>query len=274
MTFRKETLAEGVELYLGDARELEPPNGVDCIVTSPPYNQLDELAKRPPSGIWGDSHGGASFVSAWKENGYADDLDETQYQEQQNALFARLAAFCSPTASLFYNHQVRWRNGVALHPIRWFQPEPWRLREEIIWDRAGGMMLNARMFVRFDERIIWFVRGDQWKWNQSSVGLGTIWRVAREQNKEHPLAFPLELPTRCIDATTDPCDLVLDPYCGSGTSGVAAIRLGRRFVGFEREQKWFDLSCRNLEAALRQPTMFVETPAPLKQTSMFSDKVA
>lgn len=268
MSFRTETLAEGVTLMLGDARELEPPSGVECIVTSPPYNQLEEVASRAPSGLWADKRGGAGFVAAWKENGYSDDLDETAYQEQQNALFARLSGFCSPTASLFYNHQIRWRNGVALHPIQWFQPTTWRLRSEIIWDRGGGMMFNARMFCRFDERIIWLVRGSEWKWNQASVGLGTIWRVAKEQNKEHPIAFPVELPHRCIEASTDAGDLVLDPYCGSGTSGVAAVNLGRRFVGFEREQKWFDLACRRISAALRAPSMFIEPPKPAKQEAM------
>ena len=187
---RREVLAEGVEIWLGDSRELEPPAGIDCIVTSPPYNQMDDIAKRAPSGLWGDKTGGLGFVSNWKENGYSDDVSEAEYQAQQNELFARFAPSCSPTASLFYNHQIRWRDGVALHPIKWFQPEGWNLRTEIIWDRGGGMMFNARMFVRFDERIIWFVRGGQWKWNQASVGLGTVWRVAREQNKEHPVAFP------------------------------------------------------------------------------------
>ncbi len=250
---------------LGDARELEPPIGIDLIVTSPPYNQLEGVTDRAPSGLWADKRGGAGFVAAWKENGYADDVAEPDYQQQQNDMFERLATFCKPTASLFYNHQVRWRDGVMLHPIQWFQPSSWQLRSEIVWDRGGGMMFNARMFCRFDERIIWFVRGREWKWNQSSVGLGTIWRVAKEQNKEHPVAFPIELPHRCIEATTDSGDLVLDPYCGSGTSGIAAVKLGRRFIGFECETKWFDLSCRRISAALNEPSMFIEPPKPARQ---------
>lgn len=271
MTFRKEVLADGVELWLADSRDVDMPSGVQCVVTSPPYNQLDGVAANKPSGMWADKKGGAGFVASWKENGYADDLDETDYQSQQNDLFSRVASSCSPTASLFYNHQIRWRNGVALHPVIWFRPNNWRLRTEIVWDRGGGMMFNARMFCRFDERIIWFVRGSQWKWNQDSVGYGTVWRVAKEQNKEHPVAYPVDLPYRCIAATTDPGDLVLDPYNGSGTSGVAAVSLGRRYVGIEREQKWFDLSCRRIEAALKEPDLFIEPPAKAQQLSILDE---
>ena len=262
---RIEHLAEGVTLYLGDCREVDLPSGVECIVTSPPYNQMENIANSKPSGTWAKSHGGAGFAKAWKEHGYRDNLDELSYQIEQNALFAMLATKCSETASLFYNHQLRWREGVCHHPIQWFQPSMWRLRAEIIWDRAGGMMFNARMFCRFDERIIWFVRGDQYKWNQESVGDSTIWRIAREQNKEHPVAYPEAIPNRCIRATTHLGDLVLDPYMGSGTTGAAAVRLGRRFIGVEREPKYFEMACRRISDVLARPDLFIESPAKIKQ---------
>jgi site-specific DNA-methyltransferase (adenine-specific) len=260
-SFRKEVIGE-CTLYLGDCREIAPLlSGIDCVVTSPPYNQLDGIANAAPSGIWATSFG-AGFVNAWKANGYADAIDEPTYQADQRALFATIARACKPTASLFYNHQIRWRDGEMLHPIAWFTPDDWRLRAEVIWDRAGGMMFNARMFCRFDERVIWFVRGNHWKWNQGSVGLGTVWRIQAEKNKDHPVAFPLEIPRRCIEATTDSGDVVMDPFMGSATTGVAALKLGRRFIGIEREEKYFDIACRRIEEAYRQPDMFVAAPRP------------
>ncbi len=144
---------------------------------------------------------------------------------------------------------MRWRDGVCLHPIAWFQPEHWRLRQEIVWDRAGGMMMNARMFCRFDERVIWFVRSDSWTWNQELVGCGTVWRIARQQQqqgKEHPVQFPQEIPRRCIAATTDPGDCVLDPFMGSGTTLVAAKRLGRKAIGIELEEKYCEIAAKRL----------------------------
>ena len=129
-------------------------------------------------------------------------------------------------------------------------------------------MLNARMFCRFDERILWFVRGDTWKWNQESGGIGTIWRIAREQLKEHPVAYPEELPRRCIMATTDTGETILDPFMGSGTTGVACAKLGRKFVGIEIEPKYFEIACRRIEEAYRQPDFFIEPPKKAEQLAL------
>jgi DNA modification methylase len=240
---------EWVTLYHGDCREVATcVSGVDCIVTSPPYNQLNALPEKG-SGLWGRSSGGAGFLRAWSASGYADDQEEAEYQSQQIELFSALHSVCKPTASLFYNHQIRWREKVCIHPVRWFAPAPWLLRSEIIWDRCGGMAFNARMFVRFDERILWFVAGDEWKWNQESVGFGTIWRFARlqsQQGKEHPVEFPITLPGRCIAATTDSNDLVLDPFCGSGTTLIAAKQLGRRAIGIEIEERYCEIAAKRL----------------------------
>lgn len=249
---RVETIGNAT-LYLGDCREILPtlPNA-QCVVTSPPYNTLHQIGAEP-TGTWASTSAGANWVRDLASNGYHDDKPESDYIAWQVSLFGSIN--CEPNASLFYNHQIRWRDGVVSHPVEWFKPEGWNLRQEIVWDRGGGMMFNARMFCRFDERILWFVR-DSWKWNQSSVGHGTIWRVAREQNKEHPVAFPDELPNRCIAATTDANDLVLDPFMGSGTTGVACANLGRSFIGIEIEPKYFDIACKRIEAAYAQGRLF------------------
>ena len=248
-------------MYLGDCHEIIPTlSDIACVVTSPPYNQLDGLNKEP-SGLWAKKKGGAGFVKAWAENGYTDDLVETDYQQQQSQLFDAIAQVCTPNASLFYNHQLRWRDGECLHPVQWFIPREWRLRTEIIWDRGGGMMFNARMFCRFDERILWMVRGKEYKWNQDQVGLGTVWKMSVAKNKTHPVAYPTELPLRCIMATTDAGDIVLDPYSGSASTGVAAVQMGRSFIGIEREERYFEIACKRIEQAQRQGDMFIGSAA-------------
>jgi site-specific DNA-methyltransferase (adenine-specific) len=257
-----ETIGDAT-LYLGECSEVIPTlSNIACVVTSPPYNQLENVGKNP-TGSWKEKNGSPGFAGNWAANGYADDLPEGEYQSQQNELFRELASVCNPDASLFYNHQLRWRDGVCLHPINWFSPDNWKLRTEIIWDRRGGMMMNARMFCRFDERVIWFVRGKVWKWNQSQVGFGTVWSIPSVRIKDHPVAFPVEMPTRCIAATTDPKDIVLDPYSGSASTGIAAISLGRKFIGIEREPKYFDIACKRIEDAQRQGDMFIH-PAKAK----------
>ncbi len=265
----REEIIGDARLILGDCREFlsEAPADfrVNAIVTSPPYNQMDTLTKAGgASGLWGDRSGGLGFVNKWLSSGYTDDLPEEAYQTWQNDLFGALAAIVHPTGSLFYNHQIRWRDGKCLHPVSWFKPEGWGLRSEIIWDRGGGMMFNARMFCRFDERVLWLTRGPNHKWNQDHVGFGTIWRIAKAQNKEHPVAFPVGLPARCIGASTDPGDTVFDPFMGSASTGVAAVGTGRRFVGCEIDPAYFEIACRRIDDAHKQPRLFAE-PQPIQE---------
>jgi site-specific DNA-methyltransferase (adenine-specific)/modification methylase len=79
--------------------------------------------------------------------------------------------------------------------------------------------------------------------------------------KEHPTQKPIALMTWCIDQAGNPKS-ILDPFMGSGTTGVAAIQMGRKFIGIEREPKYFDIACKRIEQASKQVDMFIE---PVKQ---------
>jgi DNA modification methylase len=84
-------------------------------------------------------------------------------------------------------------------------------------------------------------------------------RIARQQSqqgKEHPVAFPVSIPARCIYAASSPEDSVLDPFMGSGTTGVACANLGRRFIGIENNPTYFDIACERIRQAQRQGRMF------------------
>jgi site-specific DNA-methyltransferase (adenine-specific) len=59
-----------------------------------------------------------------------------------------------------------------------------------------------------------------------------------------------------------PGQMILDPFMGSGTTGVACVQLGRSFTGIEREPKYFDIACRRIEEAYRQPRLFDEPKPP------------
>lgn len=247
---------------------LLPEGCIDCTVTSPPYNQLEDIDAEKLTGIWGIKGATGKPKGAFANNGYFDGLPELEYQQQQNRAFALCATATRDGGSLFYNHQIRWRDGVLLHPVDWFRPAGWNLRQEIIWDRGGGMMFNARMFCRFDERILWFTRGRH-KWNQTAVGYGTIWRIAREQNKEHPVAFPLDIPLRCLEAATDAGDVVFETYAGSATVGVACIQTGRAFIGCELDEEHFKTACRRLDAEFPRTELLEPSPPRTSQASLF-----
>ena len=65
----------------------------------------------------------------------------------------------------------------------------------------------------------------------------------------------------CIEKLPD-SEIILDPFMGSGTTGVAAVTLGRKFIGIEIDQKYFDIAVRRIQAALDAPNLFIEQPKP------------
>lgn len=85
--------------------------------------------------------------------------------------------------------------------------------------------------------------------------------AARTGNEFHPTEKPVALMVIFLEWTAGD---VLDPFMGSGTTGVAAIQLGRKFIGIEREPKYFDIACQRIEQAYAQGKLF--EPEPVKQT--------
>jgi len=74
-----------------------------------------------------------------------------------------------------------------------------------------------------------------------------LWTIKPETRSEHPAPFPIELVTRLIKMNTYIGDIVLDPFCGSGTAAVAAINLGRRFIGIDQSEKYIQMTTERLE---------------------------
>jgi DNA modification methylase len=85
------------------------------------------------------------------------------------------------------------------------------------------------------------------------------------ESREHPVPKPVGYMTWSVKLASEPGETILDPFMGSGTTGVAAVKLGRKFIGIEIEPKYFDIACRRISDALKQPDMFIERPAPAKQ---------
>jgi DNA modification methylase len=87
----------------------------------------------------------------------------------------------------------------------------------------------------------------------SEWGSRAVWNFASvRRNDIHEAMFPLELPRRLIKLLTDPGEIVLDPFMGSGTTALAAIDLGRRYIGIDKEQKYVKLAQENIQEFTRQ----------------------
>jgi DNA modification methylase len=78
--------------------------------------------------------------------------------------------------------------------------------------------------------------------------------------KEHPTQKPVALMKWCIEKLPDDSHTILDPFMGSGTTGVACAKLGRKFIGIEIEPKYFDIACERIDKAYAQPDLFIEPP--------------
>jgi site-specific DNA-methyltransferase (adenine-specific) len=83
------------------------------------------------------------------------------------------------------------------------------------------------------------------------------------QDAAHPTVKPLAILNKYVGICSLPSQTILDPFMGSGTTGVAAIQLGRKFIGIEREPKYFDIACKRIEQAVSQGQLFA--PEQLKQ---------
>lgn len=158
---------------------------------------------------------------------------------------------------------------------------PFTLRNRIIWTFGHGLNSTKRFSGRH-ETILWFTKGDQTIFNLDGVrvpqkypgkrsyrgpnkgqlsgnplgknpsDIWDIWDIPNVKAKhvektDHPCQFPVAIPRRLIKALTNPDALILDPFMGSGTTGVAALLEGRRFVGAELMKEYYDISVNRLK---------------------------
>lgn len=102
---------------------------------------------------------------------------------------------------------------------------------------------------------------------QKALRVFTLNRASIAQDGAvHPTQKPLALMKWCIDQAGSP-DTILDPFMGSGTTGVAAIQMGRKFIGIEREPKYFEIACRRIEQAQAQGQLFEPSVKVAEQVS-------
>ena len=91
---------------------------------------------------------------------------------------------------------------------------------------------------------------------------------ALQDGKEHPTQKPVEVMRWCLGFVPETAVTILDPFMGSGTTGVACADLGRNFTGIEVNPEYFEISCRRIADALARPNLFIDPPKPAKQEAM------
>lgn len=104
-------------------------------------------------------------------------------------------------------------------------------------------------------------------WTSRDKALREFTLCNKMHGKEHPTQKPDELMKWCLELLPN-ARTILDPFMGSGTTGVAAVKLGRRFIGIEIEPRYYEIALRRVSEALRQPDLFIEKPKPAKQEAL------
>lgn len=250
---RKEILAEGVEIWLGDCREILPAlPKADHVFTDPPYE--DELHEA---------------IGRIRRNDGREMIQDLGFAgvNGSRAEYASILVEASAGWALIFTlaEGVRaWRDDLQAAGAKW--------DTVLCWIKPDASpRFNGQGAARGFENCIsvWCGKGYR-SWNAG--GKRGVYTHCVNQNRdgEHPTEKPVSLICELLVDFTKAGQIILDPFMGSGTTGVAAIKLGRKFIGIEREEKYFDIARRRISETLRQPSLFVDRPAPPKQESLFS----
>lgn len=150
-----------------------------------------------------------------------------------------------------------------------FDPEPWmKFPKVILW---GSNHFHERLpkgttlvwVKRLDGAFGSFLSDAEVAWMKGGHGV-YCWRdislYGEAKSRAHPTQKPIGLMKWCIERLTADANTILDPYMGSGTTGIAAVQLGRKFIGIEKDPTHFGTACRRIQDAYAQPDLFVAPP--------------
>jgi site-specific DNA-methyltransferase (adenine-specific) len=204
-------------LHLGDCREIEP-GPVDAIVTDPPYG----IGFQKGAGGLGIHPGRVRNLDPI--HGDDEPFDPAPWLQWPCVMFG---------GNHFY---ARLPDGGTFHT----------------WDKSRGVG-PADSFS--DAEYVWT------SWRRKSEVFRYLWKGVLQDGEKglpkfHIMQKPIAVMQWCLGFVPD-ARAIFDPFMGSGSTGIAAIKSGRRFVGIEIEPKYFDIACRRIDEAVKQPDLFV-----------------
>jgi len=216
-------------------------NSVDMVLTSPPYN----IGSKSPKRIGGRRLGGYDSKSWGAIEGYSDSLPEEDYQRWQRNFLERYASILTPGGVIAYNHKERHVRGQLIQPESWFPPTL-TLFDKVVWDRRSTHN-HCPSYAYQQHEYVYLLRRTGERHHHNNVRLDSVVSIPPASNVPHNAPMALELAV-CIIAKFCPSGgLVVDPFAGSGTTAIAALSLGRRFVGCEKERKYHRMASKRLK---------------------------
>jgi DNA modification methylase len=232
----REEIIGDCRLLLGDCLEILPTLGkVDAVVTDIPYqlSQSSNGLRQLDYGEWDGAGSSALAMAALRCVSYAPTIVAFCHWNQLNAV-----------ADLYDNRS--WR--------------------PIVWVKSNPTVINGQhLFLPFGEMAYYGKLAGAWFGGNC---VPAVWRGSAPTDREHPTQKPLPLMQWCASHVVPLSGICLDPFMGSGTTGVACVNLGRKFIGIEIEERYFDIAVRRIEEAYKQPRLFAEPRIVPKQEAL------
>jgi site-specific DNA-methyltransferase (cytosine-N4-specific) len=261
-------------IVVGDSRNVlrhVPDNTVRCCVTSPPYWSLRDYDIPGQIGLEGEiTLYFASLVAVFEEvrrvltpdgtlwlnigDSYTSGGRTWRAPDKKNPV--RAMNIRPPTPDGLKPKDligVPWRLAFALQAAGWY------LRADIVWNKPNCQPESVKdRPTRCHEMLFLFSKSEQYHYDPKAVrgpngrNLRTVWDIHTLAYKEaHFATFPPQLVERCLALGSTEGDLILDPFLGSGTTGAAAQRMGRRFLGVELNPEYVEIASRRASGAAK-----------------------
>lgn len=263
MKFKKVTVGDAV-LYCGDCLHVLDDIGqtVQAVITDPPYSSGGQFR--------GDRAMGTKAKYVQSDSGNREKLSEFSGDNRDQRSFHFWSTLWSSAAM-----QVTDPGGIACFFTDWrqlpvstdyMQAGGWIWRGVVPWAKPSYRPQMGRFGAQC-EYVVWGSNGPLPV--ERDVGcLPGFFDHGTPQQREHVTQKPEDLMAEIV-AITPASTTVLDPFMGSGTTGVAAVKTGRKFVGIELTETHFEICCRRLEEAHRTRDLFWHADKPAEQLGMF-----
>jgi DNA modification methylase len=225
MTYRRKEQIGDATLYLGDCLEILPTLGaVDAVVTDPPYGV------NGGSGTMGVASSKTKYSASWE--------DSEHYLMQKIIPAFRLALEKSDRAIITPGSPCAFLYPRPADIGALYQPATTGMAK---WGRET---VQPVLFYGKDPRAGLTIQPKHYQ------------NTEKASDDRHPCAKPIGVATWMVARASSEGDSVLDPFMGSGTTGVACANLGRKFIGIEIEERYFDIACERIAAAYSQGRLF------------------
>lgn len=227
-----------------------PDNCIDLIITSPPYNK-NFYTKKTKIKVKDTSN-----FRTIDYDSFDDNLEPKDYAEWQTKILLECCRVLKNEGSIFYNHMDILNNHNTIHPSFVYE---FPLKQILIWNRRNTPKLDKSYFFPINEYVFWLKKdfNSKPKFNRkNSIFDKSIFNLNPDIKNNHPAPFPIELPGNFILACTDENDLIYDPFMGSGTTAIAAIKNNRKFIGSELSKKYINDFEKRLQIINSQPELF------------------